>query len=200
MTQSAFVPARSASSAASSTCSPATQITARSISSGIVRDRRGSACTPGDRLALEVDGIGDAAEAALEDVAEELAADRAAPRRGADDRDRARREERRAARRRPRRGRARRRARRYVPGRRDVETHLDLSALDLRGRGEAGVLEDAQHRAVPGHHLGDERARCPRARRDAASCSSSRVPTPWPWSSSATANATSADVGSRRRT
>ncbi len=35
ITQSAFVPARSASSAASSTCSPATQITARSIESSI---------------------------------------------------------------------------------------------------------------------------------------------------------------------
>ena len=49
--------------------------------------------TPATGVALEVDGVHDAVEAGLEDVAEELAADGAASRRCAYDGDRPRREE-----------------------------------------------------------------------------------------------------------
>ena len=176
---------------AASTASAGRQMTARSTGSGIVGDR-GVGPDAGDRRCLRVDRVGDAAEVRVEDVAEELAADRAAARRGADDGDRPRREE-----------------RRERGGDGDVVALVDrvpvgLGRSDLRGAprsspplelardGEAGVGEDAQHRPVRRHHLGDER-RDARARRpSSASCSSSRVPTPWPCSASATANATSA--------
>ena len=64
MTTSARTPLRSASSAAASTCSPGTEITARSTGSGISATD-GIAADAGDRRALGVDRIGGAGEVAL---------------------------------------------------------------------------------------------------------------------------------------
>ena len=74
----------------------------------------------------------------------------------------------------------------------DRERDLGLAALERARDLEPGVLEDAHHRRVRGHHLGDEALdallppRVPRAAR-AAACRR-----PDPDSASATANATSA--------
>ena len=122
---------------------------------GDVRDRR-VGLNAGDRRRLRVHRIGDAVEAGLEDVAEELAADRATTGRGADDRHRARREER------PQRrgdgdvialvdGSA------ITRGGLDLEAHLRRAALEPPRDGEAGVGEDAEHRLVVRHDFGDER-------------------------------------------
>ena len=107
-------------------------------------------------IASEVDRVRDPVEAGLEDVSIELAADRATPRRRAHDRHRARREER-----------LQRRGDRDVvslvhalpvaPGRLDRHPHLDGALLDGARDGEACVLEDAEHRPVRAHHVGDER-------------------------------------------
>ena len=94
MTTSARTPASSASSAASSTFSPGTQMT-REVDVARGSRRRGrSPCTPATESPLRLTGYDGAGEVGGEDVAEELAADRAAPLRRADDRDRARPEER----------------------------------------------------------------------------------------------------------
>ena len=93
MTTSARTPAASASSAAASTFSPGTQMTARSTASSI-SPKRAVAVDTGNGVAFPVHGVRGAGEVAGEDVAEELAADRAAALRSADDGDGARPEER----------------------------------------------------------------------------------------------------------
>ena len=107
------------------------------------------------RLRAPVDRVGGAAEVTREDVPEELPADRSASPGGPDHGDGARLEER------PEGG----DDGRMVPlvdvppvalRRCDRELHLDLAVLELAGELEACGLEDAQHLAVVGHHLGDE--------------------------------------------
>ncbi len=107
------------------------------------------------RLRAPVDRVGGAAEVTREDVPEELPADRSASPGGPDHGDGARLEER------PEGG----DDGRMVPlvdvppvalRRCDRELHLDLALLELAGELEACGLEDAEHLAVVGHHLGDE--------------------------------------------
>ena len=147
MTQSAFTPVEAPTRAASSTCSPGTQMTARSTrpgTSSIVRIPGHAA----DRLGTAVDRVRGSGEVGGQDVAEELAADRAATRRRADDRDRARREER------PQRCRDRDvvalvaalAARRGG----DASTTSMTPSWSSRGGLEPGVVEDPEHRAVLG--------------------------------------------------
>ena len=130
-------------------------MTTRSIGSSISVERARRRA-PGHRLAGPVDRVRGAAEAACEDVAEELAADRSAARRRADDGHGRRLEER-----------SQRRgdgdvvalvdallvARRRL----DREPDLDDAAVERPRRPEADVLEDGEHAAVLGQHLRDER-------------------------------------------
>jgi hypothetical protein len=104
---------------------------------------------------LGVDREGGAREVALKHVAEELAADRPPARRGADDGDALRLEE----------GAQRGddgdvvalgHALLEALGLRDRELDLDDTAGEVALQLEAGALEDAEHRPVPGEHLGDE--------------------------------------------
>jgi hypothetical protein len=122
----------------------------------------------GDRRPVAVDRIRRSAEVGLEDVAEELAADRAATRGRAQDRHRAGREER-----------SERRAHGCVVAavclleerrrRRDRKLDLDLAQVELARHREADLLEDLQHLAVRGHHIGDEAL-------DPRSCGACRQP------------------------
>ncbi len=121
---------------------------------GDVRDRR-VGLHAGDGAGLRVDRVGDPGEVGVEDVAEELPADRAASRRSADHGDRSRGEE----------GCERRRDGDVVAlvdggsvglRRLDCEANLGRAALEPPRDREPRVREDAQHRAVVRHHLGDE--------------------------------------------
>ncbi len=111
------------------------------------------ACNAPDRLAGTVDRIDRAGEVRREHVPEELPADRPATRRGPDHGDGDRREER-----------LQRRGDGHVvslvgdrlrPGR-DAEHDLDHTVLQRAAALEAGVVEDAEHRAVLRQHLGNE--------------------------------------------
>ena len=119
-----------------------------------LRDRA-EGLDPCHRLALPVHGEGGAREVGFEDVPEELASDRPPPRGGAEDGDRRRLEE----------GTQGRNDRDVVAlrdalgerlRRRDRERDLRLAALERARDLEPGVLEDAHHRRVPGHHHRDE--------------------------------------------
>ena len=95
-----------------------------------------------DRFAAAVDRVCSSLEVRRKDVAEQLPADRASPPRSADHDERPRREER------PQRSGDRQvvslvhaRPERFGGG--DREAHFDLTAVQLAGDLEAGVLEDA---------------------------------------------------------
>ena len=154
ITQSAFVPLRSASSAAASTLLAGQ---ADDAQVDVVGDLLDGAVGPdaGHGLALAVDGVRGAGEAAGEHVAEQLAADGAAAGRGADDGDGGRLEE----------GAqgggdgdvvALVDALPVALGGREREAHLVDAALEGAGGAEADVLEDPEHGGVLGQHLGDE--------------------------------------------
>ena len=112
--------------------------------------------TPATGSALEVHGVRDAVEVGLQHVAIELAADGATPRRRAHDRNGPRGEE----------GLQRRHDGHVVPfvhalavlaRRHDRQPDLDIALIDLSCDGEAGILEDTEHRAIRAHHVGHER-------------------------------------------
>ena len=131
ITHRARTPWRSASDAASSTCSAGQADDGELDRVGDLADRRVGAYA-GDGLPFEVDGERGADEIRFEDVAEELAADRAAPARRADHGDRRRRRRTGAARRRRRCGRVPRHAMRSAPVAATGKRKLDLAALALR--------------------------------------------------------------------
>ena len=162
-TSSARTPQRAASRTTPSTSAAGTATTASSGASAQVAQRARRA----DRrhhAAFGVHRHRDAGEAAGHDGAEDRAADAALAVRGAHDGDRGGGEQR------AQRGhggdvRAVGRALLVALGRAQVEREVDLAEFGLAAGVEACACEDAEHRAVAGHHLGVE-ARDRAGRRD----------------------------------